>query len=166
MTRKVIYFLSLFLFSSISNAQIKIGFVDLQKALVSIEEGKKAKAKLEKIVKDKQKEFDRMQEEIKSLKEELEEKASIMKDELKRQKLQDYQKKLFELQEYYLNNQKEIMAKEAELTKPIFDKMQKIIKEIAEKEGWTFILERAAVIYGKDANDITGTLIKIYDSKK
>jgi outer membrane protein len=143
---------------------LKLGYVDLQKALTSVEDGKAAKAKLEKAVKAKQVEFDKMQDDLKKLKDELEQQAAIMKDDLKRQKIQDYQRRLMELQEYYLGNQKELAEQEAKLTKPIFDRFEKILKKLGKDEGYTLIVEKAAAVYAAASIDVTDRLIREYNA--
>jgi len=59
---------------------VKIGFVDLQAALAQTTEGKAIKAKLERLLQQKQKDFDKMQEEVKRLKAELESQGAMMPD--------------------------------------------------------------------------------------
>lgn len=147
-------------------AQNKIGYVDLQKALMSVNEGKKAKAKLEKRVVAKQKEFDKKQNDLKRLKDELEQQAAIMKDDLKRQKVQEYQRRLMELQDYYINNQKELADAEGKLTRPIFERFERILQEIGAKGNFTVILEKNATIYFSPEIDLTGRLIRDFNAGK
>jgi len=147
-----------------ASAQVKIGYVDLQRALTQVDEGKAAKAKLERQVKAKQKEFDKMQDDLKRVKDELEQQAAIMKDELKRQKVQDYQKRLMELQDFYLNNQKELAEQEGKLTKPIFERFEKIMGRIATAENYTLIVEKAATVYAAPSIDLTDRLIREFNA--
>ncbi len=147
-------------------AQARIGVVDLQRALQSVNDGKKAKDKLEKEVKKRQKDFDRMQDDLKKLKDELEQKMAVMTEEVKRQKLQDYQRRLMEVQEYYLNNQRKLAEMEAELTRPIFERFHRILQEIGAKEKFTVILDRQAVVYADAATDLTERLIQEYNAGK
>lgn len=149
-----------------ARAQVKIGYVDLQKALMSVNEGKKAKDKLEKRVKAKQKEFDKKQNELKRLKDELEQQAAIMKDDLKRQKVQDYQRRLMELQDYYINNQKELAAAETKMTQPIFERFERILQVIGAKDNFTVILEKSATVYFSPEVDLTGRLIRDFNAGK
>lgn len=144
-------------------AQVKVGFVDLQKALMTVEEGKQAKAKLEKQVQAKQKEFDKMQDDLKKMKDELEQQGAMMREDLRRQKIQDYQKKLMELQDYYLNNQREIQEAEAKALKPIFERFDRILKKIGKEGGYTIIFEKAAVVYADPGVDLTDRLIKEFN---
>jgi len=147
-----------------ASAQVKIGYVDLQRALTQVEDGKAAKAKLERLVKAKQKDFDKMQDDLKRVKDELEQQAAIMKEDLKRQKIQDYQKKLMELQDFYLNNQKELAEQESKLTKPIFERFEKLMGKIATAENYTLIVEKAATVYAAPSIDLTDRLIKEFNA--
>ena len=148
-----------------ANAQsMKVAWVDLQKALTQVSDGKAAKAKLEKLVKGKQGEFDKKQDDVKRLKDELETQGAMMKEDLKRQKVQDYQRKLMELQDYYMNNQKELAEEEQKLTKPILERFERILQKLGKDEGYTMIIEKAAVVYATPAVDLTARLIKEFNS--
>lgn len=147
-------------------AQTKVAVVDIQRALTSVKEGKKAKRKMEREVKGRQKEFDEMQKELKALKDELEQKGPLMKEDVRRRKIQEYQRKLMELQQYYLDNQKKLTDMEARLTKPILDRFHAILTDIGKKEGYTLILERSAVIYFNEAVDLTDRLISDFNAGK
>jgi len=149
-----------------AHAQVKVGYVDLQKALMSVNEGRKAKSRLEKKVKDKQKAFDRMQNDVKRLKDELEQQAAIMKDDLKRKKVQEYQRKLMELQDFYMGNQRELADAESKLTKPIFERFERILQEIGAKENFTLIFEKNATVYHAPEVDLTGRLIRDFNAGK
>lgn len=148
------------------SAQVKIGVVDLQRALQTVNDGKRAKEKLEREVKKRQKDFDRMQDELKKLKEELEQKMSLMSEETKKQKMQEYQRRLMEVQDYYLNNQRELAEMEADLTRPILERFQRILQEIGAKEGYTIIVDRQAVHFADAATDLTDRLIQEYNAGK
>jgi outer membrane protein len=143
---------------------LKIGIVDVQRAVVTVKDGVTVKAKLERLLKDKQKDFDKMQEDVKRLKDELETQGAMMKEDLRRQKIQDYQKKMVELQEFYMGNQRELADKEAELTAPILERLEKVLVKLGKDEGFTVILNASATLYNADAIDLTDRLIKLYDA--
>jgi len=147
-------------------AQVKIGVVDLQRALQSVNDGKKAKEKLEAEVKKRQKSFDKMQDDVKKLKDELEKQISVMSEDVKRKKLEEYQRKLMEVQDYYLNNQRELAEMEAQLTRPILDRFHRILQEIGAKEKYTVILDRQAAVYWEAGTDLTDRLIQEYNAGK
>jgi outer membrane protein len=149
--------------ASVASAQ-KIAYVDLQQALNKVEEGKKAKARLQKDFAAKQKSLDSQQNEVKALKEELE-KGVMLSDEVKRQKAMVLQQKMYELQQLYVQLQQELSQKEAKATKKIFDKMGKIIEQIGKEKGYDLILEKteSSVLYAKQGMDITDELIKRFN---
>ena len=155
---------SLLGFGGHASAQsMKVAWVDLQKALTQVSDGKAAKSKLEKLVKSKQGEFDKKQDDVKRLKDELETQGAMMKDDLKRQKVQDYQRKLMELQEYYMANQKELAEEEQKLTKPILERFERILQKLGKDEGYTMIIEKAAVVYAAPTVELTDRLIKEFN---
>ena len=150
--------------SPVAAQTVKIGYVDIQKALMTVNEGKAAKAKLEKLAKGKQDELDKMQDDVKRLAAELQEQAAVMREETRRQKAQDYQKRLMELQDFYLNNQKYLAEEEAKLTRPILERFEKILTKLGKEEHYTLIVEKAAVVYASSATDLTDRLIKEFNA--
>lgn len=147
-------------------AQPKIGVVDFQEALQSVNDGKEVKRKLESLAKKKKEELENQQKELQTLKDELEKQAPLMKDDVKRKKAMEFQEKLATFQEAYLASQKELAAKESELGKPIIAKMVKIAEEIAKERGYDLILEKGGVVYAQSDMNLTDELIKRYNTKK
>lgn len=141
----------------------KIAVVDVQKAIQSIPDGKRAKNKLESDAKKKQKDLDKQQNALKKMKDDLERQAQLLQESVRRQKARDYQNKLMALQEAYMQHQKELKEKEAKLLKPIFDKLTKTIGTIAKERKFDLVVEKnAGVLYSSDALDITDDVIKRY----
>ena len=62
--------------------------------------------------------------------------------------------------------QRELAAKEGELTKPILERMQRIMRRMGQTEGYTLILERseAGVVYIPSTYDLTDVLIQRYNA--
>src|SRR5688572_10195231 len=69
-----------------AQADQKIGYVDVSKALNDVEDGKTAKAKLQSDFTDKQKKLDAMQNDLKAKKDEFDKKATMMEAGVKQQK--------------------------------------------------------------------------------
>jgi outer membrane protein len=162
--------MALGLFASAAAAQqIKIAYVDLQRALNSVEDGKKAKSELKGMFDQRQKKLDSEQEELKKFKEALEKElqSDLLGEEKKREKMIDYQRRFYELQNLYLQLQKELSTAEAERTKKIFGRFQEVLQEIGLKEGYTIILEKteSSVLWAPKSLDITDQLIQNYNKK-
>ena len=76
---RVALFLSILLASSrVLAEEVKLGYVDMQRALGETEDGRKAKANLKKIFDQKQKELDEQQEELKKAIEDLDKKRTLL----------------------------------------------------------------------------------------
>lgn len=152
-----------------ARAEMRIAYVDMQRALGDIEEGKVAKAKLKKQFDDKQKQLDGKQEELKRDNANLEAMAreGVIKDDKLREKKADLEKKLMDVTKYWQDSQKTLSEEERRLTQEIFAKMSGIVRGIAEAEGFTFVLDRneSGLIYAPDSLDITNEVVRKYNAK-
>ena len=144
----------------------KIGVVDMQRALMETEDGRKAKDQLKKLFESRQKTLDKQQEDLKAMKEGLEKQQSVLSREVLGKKAEELQKKFAELQTTYMEFQRELQAKEGEMTRPILDRMQRIMKRIGQADGYALIMERgeAGVIYVPSTYDLTDVLIQRYNA--
>ena len=146
-------------------ADLKIGYVDLQRALEETDEGKKAKAKLKADFEKKQKDLDTRQEELKKEKADFDKQAPILKPEALQAKQASMQQKLISLQETYVRLQKELQEREATETGRIFKKMKTVIAVIAEKEGVQYVFEaNTGILYAPPSLDLTNELIRKYNA--
>ncbi len=155
------------LFASAARAEVKLGFVDLQRALNEVEEGKAAKAVLKHDFDEKQKQLNVKQTEFNALKTEFEKQSVVMADQAKREKATELDRKAVELQQLFVQLQKDLSEREREVTRGIFEKMSAIVREIAEADGFTMVFERtdAGLVYAPPALDLTNELIRKYNGR-
>ena len=146
--------------------EVKLGYVDLQRALNETEDGRKAKANLKKVFDQKQKELDEQQEELKKAIEDLDKKRTLMPADKVREKEAELQGRMQKVQQTYLRHQQDLSSKEQEATGKIFERMNRIIGKIATAENFTMILDKtqSAVLYAKPHLDLTNELIRRYNS--
>src|SRR3954462_13495306 len=97
----------------------KIGVVDMQRALAETEDGRKAKDMLKKLFEQRQKTLDKAQNDLKVLKDSIDKQHEVLQRDALAKKVEEYQKAAGELQATYVDFQRELAAKEGELTKPI-----------------------------------------------
>ena len=144
----------------------KIGVVDMQRALMEIEDGRKAKANLKQVFDQKQKVLDKQQADLKALKESLEKQRNVLARDVMEKKLGEYQRAFAELQSTYMAFQQELGAKEGDLTKPIIERLQRIMRRIGQTDGYALILDRgeAGVVYVPSTYDLTDLLIQRYNA--
>ena len=152
--------------AGIAAAEIKLGYVDLQRALMEVDDGKKAKKQLEAMKTDRQKKLDARQNELRGMQKDLEAQQAFMQEDVKRQKQKEFAEKLQQLQATYVNLQKELAAEEAKLQRGIIDRMGRIIGIMGKKAGYTMILEKSqgSVLWAARSLDMTNELIRRYNA--
>jgi len=148
-------------------AELKIGYVNLQQAVSEVEEGKAARETLKKEFDVKQKQLDDKQNELKRMKEDLDKQMVVMSDDAKREKAMEFERKVNELQQLYVQMQKDLQEREREMMKVIFDKMEVVIKDIAQAEGYAFVFEQqnAGLIVAPPQANMTQELVRRYNAK-
>jgi outer membrane protein len=152
--------------STAAAEDLKIGYVDLHRALNETEEGQKAKQALKKEIQAKQKRLNKKKKKIKQLKKELQSQAMALSKKAKRKKQKQLRRRMSRLQRMYLKLQRKLTKKEATKTKELFDEMRGVVEKIAEEKGYDLVLEKGktTVLYGKDAIDLTDELIERYEN--
>jgi len=148
-------------------AELKIAYVDLQRAFAEVDEGKAAKAKLEQLRDAKQKELDKEQEALKKEKDTFEKQMATMTDTARQQQGTELQKKLYDLQQRFEKGRAELAQTERETLSGILGKMQPIIQTIAQRDGFTMVFEKtdSGLLYAPASLDITNELIRLFNEK-
>jgi outer membrane protein len=158
--------LALALSPAAARAEQKLGVVDLQRAMNEVDEGKAAKAVLKKDFDEKQKQLDAKKAEFDKLQADLEKQQVVMSDAAKREKATDLDRRARELQGLFVQLQKDLSDRERDATKGIYERLSAIVREIAEADGISLVLDRAAgVVYAPQQLDLTDELIRKYNSR-
>ena len=97
--------------SSAFAEDLKLGYVDLQRALNETEDGRKAKANLKKVFDQKQKELDEQQQQLKKDVEDLEKKRTLLPADKLREKEAELQGRMQKVQQTYLRHQQDLQAR-------------------------------------------------------
>ena len=72
---------------------------------------------------------------------------------------------LMAFQQEVLNSEKELAAKQIELTNPILEQLFRIAETIAKERGFSLVLEKSAVVYAQADMNLTDELIKRANTK-
>jgi outer membrane protein len=144
---------------------VKVGVVDLMKALNESHSGKKAKTELESLIKAKQSVLDQKGKEIEKAKADLEKQSSVLSAEAKKSKEEDLEKMLREYQRLVQDSQNEVKKKEGELTGGILKDIRAIVDKMGEEGGYTIILENVegVVLFSQKEINLTDAVIKKYN---
>ena len=143
----------------------KFGYVDMQRALNETEDGRKAKEKLKKDFDLKQKELDEQQNQLKKDIEDLDKKRTLLPADKVREKEAELRSRLEKVQQTYMRHQQDLQGKEQKETVKIFERMTKIISEIAAAENFSMIVDKQALVYAKPHLDLTNELIRRYNKQ-
>ena len=122
---------------------IKVGYVDMQRALNETEDGRKAKAKLKKDFDQKQKELDEQQAELKKEIEDLDKKRTLLPADKVREKEAELQRAAGEgAADLHAPPAGPVRARSRRRPQKIFERMTKIIAEIAAAENFSMIVDK------------------------
>lgn len=153
--------------SATSASAAKHAFVDMQTAILQTEEGKKAKANIEKEAESKRSKLLAQQNDLKKLDEEYQAQQSVLSEEAKATKQKDFQNKLQGLRQAQMNFEQEVRAKEAQETQKIIQKLAATVEEVAKKKGFDLVFEKGsgAVVYASNIVDITPEVVASFNAK-
>lgn len=147
---------------------IKIGYLDMQKAIQETAAGKKAKKELETEFNKKKKELEKLEADIKKKSDDFDKKSMAMNEDARAKRQVEIQGEMRKYQELAAKSQVEIQKRERDLTQPIVAKLRNIIDELGKKEEYTMIFERSeqGVVWAKKDLDLTDRIVKDFDKKK
>ncbi len=153
-------------FSVHAFADVKIGFVDVRKAVESTSTGKKIKKELESEFKKREKTLQKRADDIKKMTGDFEKKSAVLSEEARMKKQQEIQEEMLKYNQEVQKNTADIRKKEQELMEPVFKKMQKAIDDVAKREGYTMVLQsRDNVLYATKEINLTDSVVKEFEKK-
>jgi outer membrane protein len=149
-------------------AQAKVAYVDLQRVMLEVDDGKAAKARLQKWLDERQKEIDKEQQALKTEKETLDKQSSAMSADVKQQKAEELQRKVMTLAQKWEKSRAEAANKERQEMEPIINKIDQVVASIAERDDLAFVLERrdSGIVFARSQYDISNEVIRAYNSAK
>ncbi|MCY1041346.1 OmpH family outer membrane protein [Corallococcus sp. bb12-1] len=160
--------LSLALPVAASAADLKVAYVDLQRVLLEVDDGKAAKQRLQKWLEARQKEIDGEQETLRKEKDLLDKQASAMSEATRTQKATELQKKVMELAQKYERSRAEAANKERQEMEPIISRIDQVIATIAERDGLGFVLDKrdSGIVFALGQYDISNEVVRSYNNTK
>ena len=147
-----------------ARADMKLAYVDVQRALNECEAGKRAKVDFKNRIQSIEGRLQKEQGEVQALKDELEKKGMLMKPE-QRQNLQDeYMNKLKNFERNYKDSKDDLERRDNEITAKIVHDLAQVIRQIGESGGYTMVMEKGSILWGASGIDITDQVIRSYNA--
>ena len=144
-------------------AESRIGFVDIQKAVLGTKEWKKNFEIFKKDFAKEKKKIKARENRIKKMLEELNKQSFVLDPEKKKKKEDRFRKEKIAFERYLKDQNDEFGKNEKEITQKILIKMMKVIKKIGKEKKYTMILEEKVVLYKDQGKDLTALATKTYD---
>ena len=157
--------------ASITNAEMKLGYINSEAIFAEYEGTKEAQSKFNNEVAKWEQEASKRQQEIKDLKEQIDKQSLLLSNERKKaledslnQKMVNYQKFLQEK----FGQKGEALEKNEELTKPIIEKINRIIEKIAKEENYDYIFDARAggIVFAKKVYDLNQRVLEALNKEK
>jgi outer membrane protein len=146
---------------------ITVGKVDVQKVLITVNQGVAVRDQLKKSFDDKQSILKKEEDAIKKLQEDYSKKATVINDKEKAKKEREIQEKIMAIQQKTSTYQKEIQDLEQKLKTPILERVKNIVDEVSKSSDVEFVYEAATapILYAKSEKDLTDEVVKAYNKK-
>ncbi|MEK7702856.1 MAG: OmpH family outer membrane protein [Nitrospirota bacterium] len=160
----LVLFMVLSVLSESVSAEVKIAFLDAQKALEGAKDGMRLRGSLDEYVQSRQKIIDIDEQDIKKMKDELDKQAPVLSQDALRHKQGEFEAKVNNYRKKVSELQKEVQEKRLDALEEFNKKLEHAVKQISEREGYGLVLNKSAeggaVIYGKESFDITVKVIE------
>jgi len=144
---------------------MKIGYVDVQRAVQEVEEGKQARARLKSELDQKRANLDQKRATLEKMKADYDKQAPVLSDDARRKKQEELQKAFIEAQTEASQMQEELSGKEQEAMQNISKRLLQVVAEVSDKESFTFVLDKAALLYAPAASDVTNEVVRRYNER-
>ncbi len=145
--------------------RVKIGFIDVQRAISESAPGKRTRERFQAQVKKAEADLFKEKQDLERSKSELDKKGPLLKEDERRNLESDLQRRFVNYQRHMQDQQQELRQKESEMTSDLLKELEKIVNEVGKADKFTLILERSNILYSDQGIDITNRVIEVYNSR-
>ena len=146
---------------------VKVGVVDIDRAISSTDEGKAAREEFARKQREAESKIQPLVERYQALEEEMKAKKFVLSDEALFQKQLDLVEMRNQIQSKMKEIEGQMQVDQKRLEGPLIAKLSEIIEDIGKNSGFTLILRRGApgFLYTREALDVTDLVIEKYNQK-
>lgn len=146
---------------------VKIGYIDIEKIINESAPGQQTIKKLRKDFERRASELRKMEDELKGLRKELDDKGSVMNMDRRRQLEVEYRQDRRDLKRAIRDNNEEFNIKRKQALVDFFPVILKTVKTIGKEKGYTLILRKEPniLLYTTDQVDLTQEIISRLDAE-
>ncbi len=147
-------------FSGVNAQKFKYGHIDGQAVYKKMPETQKADTVYAHFVKQLEDQIKTMQDEYNTKMKEYKASEATLSDIVKQAKADEINSLGERIQKFQTSAQTEVNKKQKEIYEPIRKKFDAALKAVAKKYGYKFIIDKNALLYFDDADDVTGLVEK------
>lgn len=136
-------------------AQSKVGHVNSQKLLDTLQSRKNAISALRKFEEDGYKELQEMQKDLEAAYAKYDQAAAGMSPVIQKIEQEKIMKKEQSLQDRQQGLQQEMQVYSQELNRPILERVQKAVDIVAERKKLNYVIDESTTLYFKGGTDLT-----------
>jgi len=153
--------------SKVMAEDIKMGHIDLQRAIRESKQGKEKRDELEKEVKKKQAEIKSLGDGIKAMESEFKEKELMLSEEAKTEMGESIQNKLLELKRLQDDSRTKLQKIQRKSIEQLMKVILKVVKNFGKESGYTVIVNSLDdnFLYLDKGLDITSKIIEILNKQ-
>jgi outer membrane protein len=155
--------LAVVLTGTFAAAQIKVGVINSQKAMLDTAELKKAQADMEAKFKPRQTRIDTLNKEIAGLQNQLQTMAGKLTPQAEQDMAIQGQRKQKEIQRLTEDLQADVERERQDILARSSQRMQEVVNKLAEAKGLDVVFDMGNTVYVKPALDITKDASEAYD---
>jgi outer membrane protein len=144
-------------------AQVKIGTIDTQKAMLDTADLKKAQAAMEAKFKPKQEKLELLTKEIASLQQQLQTLQGKLNAQGEADLVSQGQRKQKEAERLRQDLQEEVDRERQDVLAGASQRMRAVIQKLAEEKGLDLVVDVSTTIYAKPSTDLTAEATAAYD---
>jgi outer membrane protein len=145
----------------IASAQTKVGVINVQRAVLETAEIKKASAGLEAKYKPRQAEMEKVRLELEGVQQKIQ--AGRLSPQQQADLTAQGQRRQRDLQRMGEDLQAEVEAERNEILSKSSQRMQEVVKKVAEEKGLDLVVDVTNAVFFKPALEITNDAITAYD---
>jgi outer membrane protein len=146
----------------------KYGIIDMQAVILNVEEGKAARAEIEKKIKAKETEFGKRRDELDKMNKDFQGQSALLSEEARLNKQKEFQEKFLAMRNDEMAFREQVKQDEQKATQGIAAKVEGMVKKMSAEKGLEVVFEinNAGLLYLAQPVDLTKDVIAAYGKKK
>lgn len=139
---------------------LKIAYVDMEKAFTECEAGKTAKGMFTRKLENLTRRIESQESELTRMRDELEKSSATLSSDARDEKEASYRQKYRDYQRLVKDSQDDLRREDSELTNKIVAGLLEVVEKVGKGGGYTLVLEKKSVLYAAQSIDITDQVVR------